>query len=369
VRVSERFAVIEEKINSMIKFSFKSRRDVYTIDASGSFPKTGITVLFGRSGCGKTSLLRFLMGLEGHSTGTFKIAERVVQDYNVYTQTWGRNLGYVDQQAALFTHQTVLENLQFAEKRCKKLTHQWTRDDLIKRFKLSELLSQYPSQLSGGQQQKVAIARALLSQPDCLLLDEPVSALDEEARFEVLESLESLLSDKQLSILYVSHDRREVAQLADYILIMQDGKITHQGAYKNIATDLNLPFAHGRDALSILPVIINEESTDHLTALCYEEQTLWIRASGLKEGDEIRLQISANEVSISLERQLNTSVLNQLPVTVIELGNENSGQQLVSMSTGSHQLLARITSRSVGRLKLIVGTKCFANFKAVALHL
>lgn len=353
----------------MIVFKYFNQQGQFLLDAEASFPETGITALFGDSGCGKTSLLRLIAGLEDKGVGQLQIADQIIEDENLRLASWQRNLGYVSQQSSLFPHLTVVENLQYAEKRSPEASHGWSRAELVEHFGIEELLQRKPDALSGGQKQRVAIARALLSQPRCLLLDEPVSALDEAARFDLLNRLQGLTEDKQLAVLYVSHDRREVAQLADYILMMVDGRIVAQGDYSDMATDLQLPFAHGRDAVSTLPVRVGAESEDHLTRLHYDNEILWIRASGLAEGTQMRLQIPANEITLSLQRHKDTSVLNQIAVTLVDLGMENRGQQVVSMKTGEHQLLARITSRSVRHLNLQVGSHCFASFKAVAVSL
>lgn len=350
----------------MIKFNYSHQWKNFVLDAKGEFPLTGITALFGDSGCGKSTLLRLIAGVEESRLGTLEIGSLRVQEISHSLPPWQRNLGYVAQQPTLFPHLSVEQNLQYAEKRQQSTKHDWTKEQLIEHFGIAELLQRMPTELSGGQQQRVIITRALLSHPRCLLLDEPVSALDEKARFDLLARLQALAVNNQLAILYVSHDRREVAQLADYLMMMVDGKIVAQGDYQSMATDLDLPFTQGKDALSILPVMVGKDSADHLTELLYGDETLWIRASGLSVNSKIRLQIPANEISISLEPQINTSILNQLAVTVVAIGKENRGQQLVSIKTGQHILLARITSRSINRLKLQIGIQCYASFKAVA---
>jgi molybdate transport system ATP-binding protein len=359
----------------MINFKYRYQLNDFNLDAESSFPIKGITALFGKSGCGKSTLLRLIAGLENKVKGQLTIDNQVVEDINKSTPPWLRNLGYVSQQTSLFPHMNVLENLNYAQKRKRKNDHGWSEEQLIEHFGLVKLLNKYPTQLSGGEQQRVAIARAMISEPRCLLLDEPVSALDEEARFDLLSRLQGLMTDKNLAVLYVSHDRREVAQLADYILMMEEGKIIIAGEYQSLSTDLNMPFSQGKDALSTLPVRIGKETDDHLTELHYGEEVFWVRSTGLKEGSFMRLQIPANDISISLNNIEHSSVLNHVKVTIIDIGDDNSGQRLLSIKTNQaemteqHKLLAKITSRSVNRLGLTIGTKCYANFKAVAVNL
>lgn len=356
----------------MIKFKYRYQVNDFYIDAQSSFPVKGITALFGKSGCGKSTLLRLIAGLENKASGQLMIDNEIIEDANKRTAAWLRNLGYVSQQTSLFPHLNVLNNLKYAQKRKQYNEHGWSEEQLIEHFGLATLLKKYPTQLSGGEQQRVAIARAMISEPRCLLLDEPVSALDEESKFDLLSRLQGLMTDKNLAVLYVSHDRREVAQLADYILMMEAGKIIIAGEYQTLATDLKMPFSQGKDALSTLPVNIGKETDDHLTELHYGDEIFWVRNTGLKENSTMRLQIPANEISISLNKIEHSSVLNHVKVSIIDIGDDNSGQRLLSIKTiqaemtEQHKLLAKITSRSVNRLGLKIGTECYANFKAVA---
>lgn len=359
----------------MIEFNYRYQVNDFSIDVNSHFPVKGITALFGKSGCGKSTLLRLLAGLERKHNGQLIIDGVIIENEKISCPPWQRNLGYVSQQTSLFPHLNVLKNLKYAQKRKWCNQHGWTEEQLIEHFGLANLLNKYPTQLSGGEKQRVAIARAMNSEPRCLLLDEPVSALDEESKFDLLSRLQGLTRDKHLAILYVSHDRREVAQLAEYILMMEAGKIIVAGDYQSLATDLRMPFSQGKDVLSTLPVMIGKEADDHLTELHYGEEVFWVRSKGLKENSVMRLQIPASEISISLEKIEDSSVLNHVKVRVIDIGEDNNGQRLLSIKTnqsdkaGQHKLLAKITSRSVNRLNLKVGTECFANFKAVAVTL
>ena len=204
----------------MIVFKYRCQMNDFNIDAESRFPIKGITALFGKSGCGKSTLLRLIAGLESKINGELCIDGQIIEDNNLSSPPWLRNLGYVSQQTSLFPHLKVVNNLKYAQKRKHHNEHGWSEEQLIEHFGLVNLLNKYPTQLSGGEQQRVAIARAMMSEPRCLLLDEPVSALDEESKFDLLSRLQGLTTDKDLAILYVSHDRREVAQLADYILMM-----------------------------------------------------------------------------------------------------------------------------------------------------
>ena len=361
----------------MIQFKYRYQLNEFLIDAKASFPSTGVTALFGKSGCGKSTLLRLIAGLEPECSGELIVDGKVLEDEHHQTPPWQRNLGYVSQESSLFPRLTVLSNLEYATKRKQNNGHDWSAEQLIELFGLTDLLHKYPSQLSGGQKQRVSITRALFSEPSCLLLDEPVSALDEESRFDLLARLQGLTLDKNLAILYVSHDRREVAQLADYILMMDSGEIKEQGDYHSMATDLKMPFAQGRDSISTLTVRVGEQTDDHLTELHYGykkgnknvDEVFWVRSTDLVKNTEMRLLIPANEISLSLERNEKTSVLNHLEVIIVDMSEDNNGQRLLSVQTEQDKLLVKITSRSVNRLALKIGTKCYASFKAVAVTL
>jgi molybdate transport system ATP-binding protein len=206
----------------MIEVSLKGSAGRFTLDASFSVPAQGVTAIRGPSGSGKTTLLRAIAGLtrlEGH----VKVGGHAWQDEHCFIPVHKRRVGYVFQEASLLPHLNVRGNLEFALKR--NGGHTVDFDGWVERLKLSSLLSRSIHKLSGGERQRVALARTLLSAPEILLMDEPLSSLDSEAKAEIVPMIASLSRDTGLPILYVSHDAYEVERLADRILRLSKGHI------------------------------------------------------------------------------------------------------------------------------------------------
>jgi molybdate transport system ATP-binding protein len=208
--------------NAKIEVSLKGSAGGFMLDAAFSVPAQGVTAIWGPSGSGKTTLLCAIAGLtrlEGH----VKIGADVWQDGQRFVPVHKRRLGYVFQEASLLPHLSVRGNLDFAIKR--NGGHMVDFDGLVERLKLTTLLTRSVGKLSGGESQRVALARTLMSAPEILLMDEPLSSLDSEAKAEIVPMIASLSRDTGLPVLYVSHDSYEVERLADRTLRMNKGRI------------------------------------------------------------------------------------------------------------------------------------------------
>ena len=205
-----------------IEVSLKGSAGAFTLDATFTVPARGVTAIWGPSGSGKTTLLRAIAGLtrlEGH----VRIGDDIWQDGHCFLPVHKRRVGYVFQEASLLPHLSVHGNLDFAVKR--NGGHSVDFDGLVERLKLSPLLSRSVGQLSGGERQRAALARTLLSAPEILLMDEPLSSLDGEAKAGIVPMIASLSRDTGLPVLYVSHDAYEVERLADRTLRISKGRI------------------------------------------------------------------------------------------------------------------------------------------------
>ncbi len=201
---------------------FEGRLGAFSLDADFSAPERGVTALYGPSGSGKSTLLRCIAGLE-RMRGSFSVKGEVWQDQTRFLAPHRRPVGFVFQEPNLMAHLSVQENLLFGFKRAK--ARRVAVDDVVALLALGPLMRRSTTRLSGGERQRVAIGRALLSQPELLLLDEPLSGLDREAKAEVLPYLERLHEGLAVPMIYVSHDAAEIARLADHLLVMREGRI------------------------------------------------------------------------------------------------------------------------------------------------
>jgi molybdate transport system ATP-binding protein len=206
-----------------IRFSLEGRFGGFALDAEAAFPDRGVTAITGPSGAGKSTLLRCLAGL-ARADGEVVAGAAVWQRGRRFTPTHRRGVGYVFQAPSLLPHLSVRGNLAFAVRRAGQGPGP-AFDDAVEMLGLSALLERSPAALSGGEQQRVAIARSLLSRPVLLLMDEPLSSLDVASKADVLPYLEGLHRSLALPVVYVSHDALEIARLADRVLRMEGGRL------------------------------------------------------------------------------------------------------------------------------------------------
>ena len=205
-----------------ISASFQGTLGGFRLDAAFEVPAAGVTALFGPSGSGKTTVLRCIAGLQ-RLKGRLTVRGQVWQDEHTFRPPHLRPVGYVFQEPSLFGHLSVRGNLEYGLKRAPG--RRIGMDEVVGFLGLQPLLGRSTHKLSGGERQRVAIGRALLSQPELMLMDEPLAGLDAEAKSEILPYLERLQQVMAIPILYVSHDAAEVAGLADRVLLMRGGRI------------------------------------------------------------------------------------------------------------------------------------------------
>ncbi|HIP53448.1 MAG TPA: molybdenum ABC transporter ATP-binding protein, partial [Chromatiales bacterium] len=206
-----------------IDIRFCIARGDFVLDVDTVFPGKGVTAIFGPSGCGKTTLLRAIAGLERDPNGYCQVGEHLWQKKAMFLPAHRRSLGYVFQEASLFPHLSVRRNLEYGFKRVPKNQRRVTLEEATALLGLGNLLARRPLGLSGGERQRVAIGRALLTSPRLLLMDEPLAALDQASKREILPYLERLHDELAMPLLYVSHAADEVARLADHLVLLDNG--------------------------------------------------------------------------------------------------------------------------------------------------
>ncbi len=194
----------------------------FALQAGFEVPCEGITALLGPSGSGKTSILRALAGLE-RIPGTIRFDGEIWQDASTFVPPEQRRTGYVFQGDGLLPHLSVAGNLEYAARRAP--AGPFDRADIVGRAGIADILDRRPARLSGGEAQRASIARALLGQPRLLLMDEPLSGLDSDARSELLGWLQGLLTEIGIPVFYVTHDHGEAGRLAARTLRISDGRV------------------------------------------------------------------------------------------------------------------------------------------------
>ena len=353
-----------------INFSAQQKFDNFKFNVEFK-AKPGLTVIFGRSGCGKTTLINMLAGLQKPNGGRIEIFGRCVFDKNknINIPPEHRDIGYVFQESRLFPHMSVTENLQYGwrflapEKRLLKL------DAIVEMLQLSPLLDRRPQMLSGGEKQRVAIGRAILKNPAMLLMDEPLASLDAQLKSEILQYIERLRDELSLSIVYVSHSIEEVVRLADTVLILDQGEKKAQGPVETVMSDLDLwPLTGRYEAGAVLAVtIIAQDTKFDLTELSFEGGRLFISKLDAPIGQRHRLRIRARDVSISLSKPVDTSILNVFHGTIVDIRqHSNDPQAEIKIDIGAN-IIARVTRKSMDVLSLNVGKQVYVMIKAAAI--
>ena len=334
-------------------------------------PAQGVTVLFGASGSGKTSVLRCVAGLERAQSGVVRIGDETWQDdaRGVFVPTWRRSLGYVFQESSLFAHLDVRGNVEFGLRRMRSQQGQQTLDEAIDLLGIRDLLHRRPQQLSGGERQRVAIARAIATRPQLLLLDEPLASLDLARRREILPWLERLRDELSMPMLYVTHSADEVARLADQLVVLERGRITASGPVAQVMSSIVNPVLDAEDTGALLTGQVAQlDAQWHLARVDFAGGSVWIRDTGLRPGQAVRIRILARDVSIASTEPRNSSIQNQLPCTIDSISADtHPSQALVRLRCGDSVLLARITRRAVEALALTESRPVWAQVKSVAL--
>lgn len=332
----------------------------------------GITALFGPSGSGKTTIVNAVAGLVTPQSGQIDLDHDTLLD----TQTrrnlppHKRRLGYVFQDDRLFPHLTVRRNLTYGQRFAPPARGKPgpSVQDVTDLLGLADLLDRRPGTLSGGEKQRVAIGRALLSRPRMLLMDEPLAALDAPRKDEILPYLERLRDEIGIPILYVSHSVAEIARLATWIVALDRGQVARSGPAEEVLSDPSLVRLFGlREAGAVLPATIAAHHPDGLTELTVSGGHLFLPQLRQPVGAKTRVRILAQEVMLARTAPRDMSALNVLPAIITDLRDGDGPGMMVQLACGTDHILARITRRSAQAMGLAKGDHVHAVVKSVAI--
>ncbi len=353
----------------VIEARFHTRLGDFTLDVDLTIPGRGVTAIFGPSGSGKTTLLRCIAGLERIADGYLQINGEVWQQGKQFVPTHRRALGYVFQEASLFPHLDVRGNLEYGWRRTPRDQRQVNFDEVVQLLGIEKLLAQRTDTLSGGQRQRVAVGRALLSSPKLLLMDEPLASLDLDSRADILPYLERLHDELDIPVLFISHAPAEVAQLADHLALMANGRILASGPINEILTRGDLPVSQQEEASAVLEGQIVDHDRDYqLMRIAVPGGQMSVALREVPVGHRVRVRILARDVSIALQRPVDSSISNVLPVRIVDITPLGNGPQaLLRLDLGGALILSRLTRRSVALLALKPDLIVYAQVKSVAL--
>ena len=360
-------------------------RDEFSLQVNTRVDLDGITAVFGPSGAGKTTLLRIVAGLETRAEGRVAVGDEIWQDTDrgVMVPAHARHLGFVFQDGRLFPHLTVEGNLRFAAERARRRYRGRAGDAsgagaggqhaagpdmsaVVGALDLKGLLERSTDTLSGGEQQRVAMGRALLADPRIMLLDEPLSALDLRRKAEIIPYIERLAGDFGVPVLYVTHNVDEVARLASSVVLLAGGRLAAMGGVAEVLEQVEYwPLTGRLEAGSVLEAIAGD-TRGGITSLDVEGETLRIPAIGVAPGTPVRLRVAAREVAVACERPERLSIRNVLPAHVLSIEFTETPYAELLLDVHGQHLRSRVTREAVEDLGLHEGQPVFALVKSVA---
>ena len=349
----------------MLHIDVKKQLGTLPLEAHLDIPSQGVTALFGLSGSGKSSLINLVSGLIDPDEGVISLNDRELFNSaeNSCVPINQRNIGYVFQDARLFPHYTVNGNLRYGMKNTSKDEFNY----IVELLGIGHLLKRYPITLSGGEKQRVAIGRALLTDPEILLMDEPLSALDLPRKRELMNYLERLSKEINIPILYVTHSLDELLRLAERVVLLTNGKVEAYDVLESIwESPLFLPWKQENEQSAVLslPVFMHNPSYK-MTALSIGDQNIWINQVEAQINEKVRICIHSSDVSISLNKVEQSSIRNTLYgriVKILELENRVD----LKLDIGGKHLWASISKWSFHDLALQEGQLVYAQIKAIS---
>lgn len=351
---------------------FDIRLPGFALAAQLDIAAQGACAIFGPSGAGKSTLLRCIAGLERSPSGYLRLGDEVLQDEaaGIFVPPHARRFAFVFQEPRLFAHLSVKGNLEYGYKRvvAAQRTIEWQQ--VVELLALQPLLDRSVENLSLGEQQRVAIGRALLTSPRLLLMDEPLASLDQQRKQEILPYIQRLSSELTLPLLYVSHSLTEILPLAQGLLLLRHGQVVASGPLLEVCSDLRWADTLGAVVGAVMEArIAAHEPEFALTRLDLHGQSLYVPLQQRAIGSSIRVQVLARNVSLALGPPSSlTSVLNVLKARVVEIAAplEQHHAVQVKLDVGA-PLLASISRKSLHTLALRPGQQVYAMIKAVAM--
>ncbi len=355
-----------------MEISVQRKQGDFCLEAAFQGAESGVTALYGPSGAGKTSIVNMVAGLMRPDAGRIAINDLCLFDSKrkIDLPPEKRRIGYVFQDGRLLPHLSVASNLTYGMNRTPMDRRFVAYDQVVDLLGIGHLLHRRPAKLSGGEKQRVAIGRALLTSPAMLLMDEPLASLDAARKAEVLPFIIKLGNEFAIPILYVSHAMDEILNLASHMVMMEQGRVLAQGDLQDLLSRGDLQPHFGRDESgAVISTVVEDPLDEHgLTRLRFGDQTLTVQPIQAASGAMVRVRIPAHQVAIALTEPAGTSFQNILCGEIREILNPDACFVDVRLDVGCN-LWARITRQSCSELGLKSGQKVYALIKSVAVSL
>ncbi|HTC45343.1 MAG TPA: molybdenum ABC transporter ATP-binding protein [Steroidobacteraceae bacterium] len=356
----------------MLDIEVRKQRGTFTAQVAFSSATPGVTALFGRSGCGKTTTIHMIAGLLRPDRGHIRIDDTVLFDaaQGIDVPAEQRGIGYVFQDARLFPHLSVRDNLRYGARRARGRAQRIPFAEVVELLGLMPLLARRPAGLSGGERQRVAIGRALLAQPRLLLLDEPLAAIDVARRGELLPYLEKLRDQFSLPMVFVSHQFEEVLRLAGSVIVLEHGAVVGQGDVISMSQSSALRAIIGAESQGAVVEGITEhvDTASGLAQIRIGEGQLRVAAGDLTAGQRVRIQLLARDLILAVAPPSGLSVRNSLPGILTRLEPDGARAWLVFADIGGATLMVRVTDDARQALALALGQPVWVLVKTVSLQ-
>jgi molybdate transport system ATP-binding protein len=334
---------------------------------------SGFTMILGPSSGGKTTLLNCVAGFTRPDTGRIAVGARVLfdSDERIEMPVAERRLGYVFQNLALFPHLTVAQNVQYGiaklpakERRAQMMT-------MLESFRIAQLIARKPNEISGGERQRVALARSLVTNPAALLLDEPLTALDNATKSKILDDLRAWNSSHDIPILYVTHSPEEAFALGERVVVLEDGRILAQGMPQHVlTTPRHETIAQVVGFENVFDATVKSIAETQGTMLCQltgSTTQLEVPLGHAEPGSQVRIAIRAGDIILASDQPQNLSARNSFPGRVQSIRRE--GVRVVVMIEAGATFEVHLTPGAIDALKIEAGRQVWLVIKTYSCNL
>lgn len=344
----------------------------FVLDVSIEVPP-GITILFGPSGAGKSTLLDCIAGLQRPDSGKITIgSEKLLDSENsVYVSPQSRRVAYVFQTLALFPHMAVEENVAYGLPGLSKSARLERVGKILEAFRIADLRHRRPNEISGGERQRAALARSLVTLPRALLLDEPLTGLDAGLKSAILDDLRAWNGAQKIPILYVTHSREEVDALGERVIALDQGRVVSEGTPREVLEaprQRRLAQTAGFENF-ISGAVVEQRETDGVMRVRLADSTREIEVplGHASPGDQVRVAIRAGDILLATEHPTGLSARNVLEGVIASL--EHRGLMVIAQVDCRVMLTVHITPGAERELELAAGKRVWVVLKTHSCHL